>query len=57
MYNIIGINQFHKSVAKFGRWPTYKGGQFHRFYCIFMLGKFPGNESFRTEIASPFSMC
>jgi len=24
---------------------------------IFMLGKFPGNESFRTETASPFSTC
>jgi hypothetical protein len=24
---------------------------------IFMLGKFPGNESFKIEIASPFSIC
>jgi len=26
-------------------------------WIIFMLGKFPGNESFRIEIASPFSIC
>jgi hypothetical protein len=32
-YNIVGICWFCKDVAKCDRWPTYKGGQLHKFYC------------------------
>jgi hypothetical protein len=33
VYTIIAIFQVRKSVANCDRWPTYKGGQLHRFYC------------------------
>jgi hypothetical protein len=34
---IIGICQFRKNMANCDRWPTYKSGQLHRFYCISTL--------------------
>ena len=33
IYNIIGIFRFHKIVDNCDRWPVYKGGDLHRFYC------------------------
>jgi hypothetical protein len=36
MYNVIGICRLHKGVANCNRWPTYKGGELHRIYCVGM---------------------
>ena len=32
--NITGICRLRKSVTNCDRWPTQKGGQLHRFYCV-----------------------
>jgi hypothetical protein len=38
LYNIMGICRFPESVGNGDRWPIYKGGKLHRFYCTYSLG-------------------
>jgi hypothetical protein len=37
MLNITVMCRFLKRVANWDRWPTSKGGQLDRFYCIIVL--------------------
>jgi hypothetical protein len=34
MYNILGICWFLKSVAKYDKWRTYRGGPLYKFFYI-----------------------